>query len=364
MNPDRLQSPLQRLQAEPQRFGFFQAVRLLYRARNFGSRSASTEAGPLRFSAPASLAFPASEIHDLEAPSAEEDATTLQVNFFGLTGPSGVLPRAYTEWLIERRQRNDAVMRDFLDIFNTRLLSLFWRAWAKYRADIGLEFGHGNGILRYVFHLVGMGTASLNPTTPKRMQNAALEALPTQALGYYSGLISQRPHGMGSVSQVLGDFIGARVEVDGCFGTWQAIPQGDRARLGQASSALGTACALGHRYWDRQTTLRLRVGPLSAKAYDELLPGGSRLARATELARFMSGIAVDLHFKLRLADAQWQPLMLGSNPQRRARLGWNTWLAGDRRGKPADDCEFHFSVLDSAHGSASNTPATATRTAS
>ena len=364
MNADQLQSPLQRLQAEPQRFGFFQAVRLLYRSKNFGSRSAATEAGPLRFSAPPSLSFPASEIHDLLAPTAEEDTPTMQVNFFGLTGPSGVLPRAYTEWLIERRQRNDAVMRDFFDIFNTRLLSLFWRAWAKYRADIGLEFGHGNGILRYVFHLVGMGTPSLNPTTQKRARGAALETLPTQALGYYSGLISQRPHGMGSVSQVLGDFIGARVEVDGCFGTWQAIPQADRARLGQASSALGTACALGHRYWDRQTTLRLRVGPLSAKAYDELLPIGPKLARATELARFMSGIAVDLHFKLRLADSQWQPLSLGATEKRQARLGWNTWLAGDRHGKPADDCEFHFSVLDSAHGSSNPDSATATRTAS
>ena len=364
MNPDHLQSPLQRLQAEPHRFGFFQAVRLLYRSRGFGARSAASEVGPLRFSAPPSLAFPASEIHDLQAPASEDDVPTMQVNFFGLTGPSGVLPRAYTEWLIERRQRNDPVMRDFFDIFNTRLLSLFWRAWAKYRADIGLEFGHGNGILRYVFHLVGMGTPSLNPTSQKRAQSATLEGLPTQALGYYAGLISQRPHGMGSVSQALGDFIGARVEVDGCFGTWQSIPQPDRARLGQASSALGTACALGHRYWDRQTTLRLRVGPLSAKAYDELLPDGNKLASATELARFMSGIAVDLHFKLRLADEHWQPLSLGPNGPRRARLGWNTWLAGDRRGRPADDCEFHFSVLDSMHGNSNKTPATATRTAS
>jgi type VI secretion system protein ImpH len=344
-------TPLARLYAEPHRFDFFQAVRLIYRAHDFGSRSTPTDPGPLHFSVPASLAFPASEIDDLLPPQDDgiDKASTMRVNFMGLTGTSGVMPRHYTEWMIARRQNRDPVMQDFFDLFNTRLIQLFWRAWAKYRADIGLEFGHENSVLRYVFHLVGMGTPSLyDKVFPRRTRSGAVassEPLPTRALGYYSGLISQRPHGIGSVSQVLGDFIGAKVEVDGCFGTWQAIPSADRARLGQASSALGTACALGGRYWDRQTTLRLRVGPLSAGLYHALLPGGTLLAQATELARFMSGIALDLHFKLQLRSADWQPLQLGRSTQRPARLGWNTWLSGDRRGRAADDCEFHLSAL-------------------
>ncbi|MDB5972316.1 MAG: hypothetical protein JWQ90_4766 [Hydrocarboniphaga sp.] len=349
--PPEIQTPLQRLYAEPHRFGFFQAVRLIYRAHDFGTRSTPTDPGPLHFSVPASLAFPASEIDDLIKPAIDAIDTTLtmRVNFMGLTGTSGVMPRHYTEWMIARRQNRDPVMQDFFDLFNTRLIQLFWRAWAKYRADIGLEFGQENSVLRYVFHLVGMGTPSLyEKVFPRRRRGAevAVDAvLPTHALGYYSGLISQRPHGIGSVSQVLGDFIGAPVEVDGCFGTWQKIPDADRARLGRASSALGTACALGSCYWDRQTTLRLRVGPLSADRYQALLPGGSLLAQATELARFMTGIAVDLHFKLQLCNADWRPLQLGRRDQHPAQLGWNTWLSGDRRGRAADDCEFHLSAL-------------------
>ena len=348
--PD-IQTPLERLYAEPHRFDFFQAVRLIYRAHDFGTRSTPSDPGPLHFSVPASLAFPASEIDELLRADADapDQTSTMRVNFMGLTGTSGVLPRHYTEWMIERRQNRDPVMQDFFDLFNTRLIQLFWRAWAKYRADIGLEFGHDNSVLRYVFHLVGMGTPSLyDQVFPRRARSAEAarsEVLPTRALGYYSGLISQRPHGIGSVSQVLGDFIGAPVEVDGCFGTWQAIPREDRARLGRASSALGSACAIGSRYWDRQTTLRIRVGPLSAARYQALLPGGALLAQATELARFMTGIAVDLHFKLQLRDADWQPLRLGRSVERPARLGWNTWLSGDRRGRAACDCEFHFSAL-------------------
>lgn len=349
-HPD-IQTPLARLYAEPHRFDFFQAVRLIYREHDFGSRATSADPGPLRFSVPASLAFPAGEIADLirAGDDAADGASTMRVNFMGLTGTSGVLPRHYTEWMIERRQNRDPVMQDFFDLFNTRLIQLFWRAWAKYRADIGLEFGHQNSVLRYVFHLVGMGTTSLyEQVFPRRRRSAEVaadETLPTRALGYYSGLISQRPHGIGSVSQVLGDFIGAPVEIDGCLGTWQAIPQADRARLGQASSALGTACALGSRYWDRQTTLRLRVGPLGFDRYQALLPGGRLLAQASELARFMTGIAVDLRFKLELRAADWQPLQLGRHRRRPAQLGWNTWLSGNRRGRAADDCELHLCAL-------------------
>lgn len=346
------QAPIAALEAAPQRFGFFQATRLIYQARGLSARGLASDIGPIRFTAPASLAFPAGEIQDLGAPLANEPRGDyrMTVNFIGLTGPSSVLPRHYTEWLIERRQARDPVAQDFLDLFNQRIVSLFWRAWAKYRADIGLQFGLPNGVLRYVFDLVGMGTPSLHRRLTSGSTDAAgrTRRLPSQALAYYSGLISQRPHGIGSVSQVLGDFIGAPVTVEGCFGTWQAIPAPDRTRLGRPSSALGESCVLGRRVWDRQTTLQLRVGPLSWAQFDALLPGGDKLADTVELARFLTGLSIDLRIRPLVRHDHIEPLRFVRGTPRTPRLGWNTWLAGRRRRTPADDCEFRFSAMGGA----------------
>ncbi|HSB55029.1 MAG TPA: type VI secretion system baseplate subunit TssG, partial [Gemmatimonadales bacterium] len=111
--------PTERLLQDPTAFRFFQAIRLLERAR--------PERGPVggfadpaeevaRFGVPPSLAFPASEIQSLD--DAEDDPARMQVNFFGLTGPLGVLPYHYTQLVAERLRSKDPVLRDFFDIFH------------------------------------------------------------------------------------------------------------------------------------------------------------------------------------------------------------------------------------------------------
>lgn len=345
-------SPLERLRAEPRAFGFFQAVRLLYTAHGFDARGSAARPGPVRFTTPASLSFPASELESLQA----DDTGLWQmcVQFLGLTGPSGVLPRHYTELVIARGQRRDRVIRDFFDLFNHRLLALFWRAWAKYRPDIGSEFGFRNSPLRFIHHLVGLGTPALQARLAHTAGAAAVQArLPDAATAYFAGLISQRPHGAGALSQVVGDATGAPVAVEGCLGTWQRVPHVDRTRLARVAAGLGAGCQLGARYWDRQTTLQLRVGPLDRARFRALLPravsgprtGQSLLADVVELARFLTGLALDLRIRLALRADAVPPLALGERGLDRPQLGWNTWLAGRRNALAADECVFHFSAM-------------------
>ena len=340
---DPMQPAIDRLLNDPGRFGFFQAVRLLYSVGGFDGRGTGARPGPLRFTTPASLSFPPSELHSI----AQADASTrVCVNFFGLTGPSGVLPRTYTELLIARKQvQRDQSAQEFFDLFNHRLVSLFWLAWAKHRPEIGRQFGFNNSVYRYLEHIVGLGTPALQARLhPTRRGATPVKALPSAALSYFSGLIAQRPHGERAIAQVVSAVVAAPVQATGCLGTWQDIADA-RPRLGRGNHRLGAGCVLGTRYWDRQTTLRLTIGPIDRARFNALLPRGARLADIIELTRFLTGLALDLRIRLSLRADQVPPLRLGARDQDRPQLGWNTWLRGRSDPRPANDCEFHFSAL-------------------
>jgi type VI secretion system protein ImpH len=83
------------------------------------------------------------------------------INFIGLTGPSAVLPTPYTELLLERVRYKDTALRDFLDLFNHRMASLFYRAWERSRFPVAYERGGDNPFTQYLLDLVGMGTRGL-----------------------------------------------------------------------------------------------------------------------------------------------------------------------------------------------------------
>ena len=341
---DPMQPALNRLLEEPGRFGFFQAVRLLYGANGFDGRGTGARPGPLRFTTPASLAFPPSELHSIAQADA---ATRVCVNFMGLTGPSGVLPRTYTELLIARKQvQRDQTAQDFLDLFNHRLVSLFWLAWAKHRPEIGRQFGFHNSVYRYLEHIVGLGTPALQARLhPNKRSAAPAKPLPSAAMSYFSGLIAQRPHGERAIAQVVSGVVGAPVQASGCLGTWQPIPADARTRLRRRGHRLGDDAVIGARYWDRQTTLQLTIGPLDARRFHALLPRSSHLRDLMELVRFLTGLALDLRIRLSLRADQVPPLRLGARNADRPQLGWNTWLRGRNDPRPANDCEFHFSAM-------------------
>jgi len=115
-------------------FEFFQAARLL--ARIFaGRKPVGGTARPheefARFGARLSMAFPPSAVHDIGRIPDAGDPVRMTVAFLALTGTQGVLPFCYTEWMLERKAAKDDTLAAFLDLFNHRLLSLFYRAWEK-----------------------------------------------------------------------------------------------------------------------------------------------------------------------------------------------------------------------------------------
>src|ERR1035441_6142651 len=176
----------------PWSFEFFQAVRLLalmYPNRRLLSGFMQPPEEIVRFHAHLSMAFPPSAIRDIE-PSLEEDGPLdMTVNFMGLTGPAGVLPAHYTEYLIARSYSRDNAAAAFFDLFNHRLISLFYLAWEKHHFPVAYQREPQSIVARrrftgYLFDLIGMGTPGLQ----ERL------GVSDSALLSYCGLIAQRPH--------------------------------------------------------------------------------------------------------------------------------------------------------------------------
>src|SRR5262249_16300208 len=122
-----------------------------------------------RFRAYNALNFPASAIHEIEPPAGVVPAPTMTVTFMGLTGPSGVLPRYYTEMLMRAREAKGPeryVARDWFDMFNHRIISLFYRAWTKYRFWLAYERGayalpDPDTFTECLYSVIGLGSRSL-----------------------------------------------------------------------------------------------------------------------------------------------------------------------------------------------------------
>src|ERR1044071_3374961 len=158
------EKPLNRaLFDEPYRFEFFQAVRLFERIFS-DKKAVGAEALPVeesvRFRSRIALDFPPSEIHEIRESEEENGAAEMLINFMGMIGVSGVLPTNYTELVLNRIRRQDTAMWAFLDIFTHRAVSMFFRAWAKYRFPIAYERGNDD-FTAYLFDLAGLGTKGL-----------------------------------------------------------------------------------------------------------------------------------------------------------------------------------------------------------
>ncbi|MEI8618383.1 type VI secretion system baseplate subunit TssG [Pseudoalteromonas sp. B193] len=85
----------------------------------------------IKFTATQKFGYPGNAITKLEETGFEDGMhkVTMQVSFMGLTGCSGALPQFYSELVMQRLRYKDTTMRDFYDMFNHRLVSLYYRAW-------------------------------------------------------------------------------------------------------------------------------------------------------------------------------------------------------------------------------------------
>ncbi|TWT75606.1 hypothetical protein Pla123a_31160 [Posidoniimonas polymericola] len=344
----------QQLFADPCAFDFFQAVSLLEK-RQSAERTPGTPAA--KFATPASTAFPASAIEALEHGESPAEPPRMTVNFMGLTGPSGVLPRHYTELLVQIESRlRDATKRTlgaWYDLFSNRFVAQFFRGWAKCRIDRGVADGRAelvkpDAFTGSLYSLIGLGQARLRDRLSVADANGTVrDRVRDPALVRHAGLLSGRRRPAREVAAMLSDYFQAPITILQFQGQWLELAACDRSRIGVngAANRLGVDCVLGQRVWDRQSRVRVRVGPLCGERFKEFLPAVNdadarpRFVSLCQMVRLAIGSELDFDVQLVLRE-QDAPRLEARTEQPAARLGWNSWLSAGPLGRDGDDPVF------------------------
>jgi len=212
------------LTLDPPAYGFFQAVRLLerlYPERRAVGRFGDPTTEIVHFSARPVIAFPASEIHAVELPGSRPGR--MVVNFMGLIGPLGVLPYHYTQLVAERARVRDRALRDFLDIFQHRFISLFYRAWEKYHFTAAFERDGRDAMTEHLRDLIGLGIGAFRDRLP----------IPDELLLYYAGALGPQPRSALALQQMLEDILNVPVEVEQFVGGWYRLAPSTQCRIGE-----------------------------------------------------------------------------------------------------------------------------------
>ena len=333
--PDLSESPLGgKLREEPYSFEFFQAVSLLQRLRPERQpvgRFTRPEQEAVRFSANPSLSFPASQVQALRWEPDESDLPArMMVNFMGLNGPMGVLPYCYSELVLSRLRSKDDTLASFLDIFNHRMISFFYRAWEKYRFPVTYGRDAEDLFTHHLRDMIGLGTEGLQDR----------QAVPDEALLHYVGLLAPQARSAEALTGILSDYFEVPVEIEQFVGAWYDLGPKTQCQMNDEESdseRLGGGAVVGDQIWDQQGRVRIKVGPMTFDRYREFLPDGSAFEPLRAITRFFANDEIDFEVQLILKREQVPGLQIGAEGAEPPQLGWASWLKTAPMRRDPDD---------------------------
>jgi type VI secretion system protein ImpH len=316
------------LQRDPFRFDFFRATRLLEASRPDLPRigaSLSPAQDPVRFCQNPSLVFAPSTLEGLkQGPS--DSCPRLFVRFLGLLGPNAPLPPHLTEYAYERiLHHGDRTFAEFLNVFNHRLISFFYRAWAANQKAVDLDRPDEQRFAVFVGSFLGLGMESLQNRDPVQ----------DWAKLYFSGRLACQTRNAEGLQAILTEYFEIPAKIETFVGRWMSLPAENVCRLGESpeTGSLGVTAILGSRFYECHLNFRIRLGPMHLVDYERLLPSGEAFKRLKAWVLDYCGehFFWDAQFVLRADEVP--EVHLG----RAGRLGWTTWLKSEPFTSDAED---------------------------
>jgi type VI secretion system protein ImpH len=112
---------------------------------------------PVRFRPDPGMGFPAGELKAIETDDKHPGRpATVRTRLLGLYGVDSPLPTAFLDDIAQRREGHEA-LEAFLDIFNHRIFTQFYRIWRKYSYPATFAAGGKDATSQCLLGLVGLG---------------------------------------------------------------------------------------------------------------------------------------------------------------------------------------------------------------
>jgi type VI secretion system protein ImpH len=305
------------LQATPERFDFYELVRLLEHALggDVGTVDRTAFSDRITFAHSPNLSFPSSDVTSLQV---AHGLARVETTFLGLLGTASPLTPEWTEQVLY--EDDDQTLRAFYDAFHHRALSILFAAWKVHALEGGFDLRGDDALSKRLRSLAGVDGWA----------DAGDEALsPMAAVGladYQRG--QPQTIDLRSAEALLG-----RLHPDWNVRLQSGIPQlvelspDERATLGGGRCRLGENLVYGKSYSEAETLVRLLVGPVDGETYESLMPYGPNYANLERLTRqiFAGAVSIELEVEVRPEGAP--TCVLG----RRAggRLGVDTRYSAD-----------------------------------
>ena len=310
-------SLIDQLAADPYRFDFYHAVRSLEALHPTSPRvgnSLRVADDPVRFCQQPSLRFEPATLTEFRH-QRENAPMRMFVAFLGLLGPMGPMPLHLTEFIRDReRNANDPTGARFLDIFNHRVISLFYRAWAVNQQAVSFDRPELDRFVVYVATLIGLGTSNLRNR----------DEVPDLAKLHYSGRLAAQTRNAEGLRAILEDYFKVHVEIEQFVGHWMKLPKDCQCRLGESrdTGVLGKTAIVGTKIWECQQRFKIRMGPMGFADYQRLLPSGRSIRRLRDWVLNYVAQQFGFDVQLVLRGNEVPDCKLGKG----ARLGWSTWM--------------------------------------
>ncbi len=350
---------IEKIESQPWRFDFFQLVSLIEQeaqtrdgtAQDVGefspvnNESVKFRSNPnLNFEpAPVQMVKRQSTPKELNPNNSTNQQWKLDVNFWGLNGNAGVLPFHYSELVISRLRAKDYGLKDFLDIFNHRTLSLFYRSWLKHRPWLK----HQNKTVKISKYKVNWHQEMLKGLTGLSNEPNAAFNKPEGAWLNYAGFGASQVCNPSILKHAIRHHFGLSVHIKEFKGQWEQLPQDVRTRLADKKSnginnSLGRNALLGKRCWCAQNRFEIEIIDIEYEQFMNFSPGSKRLNALYELIKFKVGTELDFDLTLKIKASRLKTASFG--PVNKPQLGWNSRL---KSRKPSDNI---IKISVSKHG--------------
>ena len=278
----------------------------------------------VRFRAVPNMSFPPADIARIsleEVPAGTFDARrpryVIESACLGLYGPDSPLP-SYINERVVARDRDAEALRDFLDLFNHRMLTLLCRIGRRYRHIRTFDGDATDEISLLCGALIGEPHPDTRPPDDEarwhRLRNATRLGRFSMSARTLEAIVSDR---FGGICARVEEFVRRTV----------LIRDEQRNRLGERGSTLGESALLGDRIASRDGGARLWLGPFVAGRFENFLPDGAERRSLDALLRRVLPAPIFCDLVLRVASQAVCPWRLG----RDGRLSRDAWLGEPRR---------------------------------